>query len=81
MAWRKGPFEKHKRYSVKQNFSKFSQQFQEGQILEFVDEAYSRYDNLTAYSFTDAITGLPLSLEIIDDEPIETWSNFFEEIQ
>lgn len=81
MASRSCPFEKNKHFRIKQNFSKFSQQFREGQILEFVEETYSRYDNMAVYVFKDISTGQLLSLEIIDAESPEQWWNFFEKIQ
>ena len=73
------PFEKEKSYCVQKTFLKFSQEFQEGQLLQFISETYSRYDNLSIYTFQVSTTGQMLSLEILDNKQPEPWTNLVEE--
>jgi hypothetical protein len=78
MTWIKCPFVKGQKYRVEIQFSKFSQNFEEGVVLEFLEEAYSRYDNLTIFAFKEISTEKTISLEITDSEKIEEWFRHFE---
>ena len=78
MSWRQCPFLKGEQYLVKKDFSKLSERFAQGQLLEFLEKGYSRCDNLTIYSFKDVGNGATLSLEVTDAERPEDWAVNFE---
>lgn len=73
-------FEKGKTYRVVQSFSKFSDNFCEGDKLLLLDETYSRYDGLRIYSFRNIATGKDVLFQVGDDESIQDWTRFFESI-
>lgn len=80
MSWRKCPFEKGKHYRLNASFSKSSQDFVQGHLLQFIEEIYSHYDNLTVYAFEDKTAQFKISLEIRDDERPEDWTSMFDEV-
>jgi hypothetical protein len=77
--WRDCPFEIGATYRVLKYFVAFEDAFEAGELLVFVRDAYSRYDEMTGYFFHDA-SGRYRRWDIADDDDIGRWKNVFERI-
>ncbi len=78
MTWRKCPFVEGAKYCVKQDFTLLAFNFLKGDILLFIRQAYSRYDSSTVFFFQNQRTNEEMQWWLHDEEPIESWSDFFE---
>jgi hypothetical protein len=69
-----------KRYRVLSEFKALRDTFRAGEILVFHSEAYSRYDGITGYFFTqDGIAGLR-RWDVSDEDDTAVVSALFEEL-
>jgi hypothetical protein len=53
--------------------------FEEGDVLTFDKDTYSRYDGMTGYFFQDG-AGVGRVWDVRDEDAIESWKNLFEEV-
>ncbi len=79
--WRESPFVTGRRYRVRRSFEALRDTFQGGEVLTYERDAYSRYDGLTGYFFSQPGSDRLRAWDISDDQDLETWRQFFEEIQ
>jgi len=69
-TWRKHRFEPGKKYRVARDIrTEDNSVFHSGEIVEFVDAQYSRYDGSTAFWFTSVDTQEPKNWFLKDDAP------------
>ena len=68
---------RYARFRTRHKFGKFS----EGEILAFVREFYSHYDSTTIFHFRNVQTEEVKEWWLHDDEPIESWKDYFEVVQ
>ena len=78
--WRECPFIPGRHYRVRKDFKALRDSFTAGEILIYDSHAWSRYDGITGYFFTQQGTGTPRVWDIYDDEDIVVWRELFEEI-
>ena len=76
-TWRTDPFLAGRYYRVRKSFKAFRDSFQEGEILLYKKNAYSIYDSMSGFLFTD-VQNIYRSWDLADGEPIEPWSALFE---
>jgi hypothetical protein len=81
-SWRKHHFEKGRRYRVITEcrvplWEIFH--FHVGEIVTFVEDSYSRYDNLSLYVFRTS-SGEQRYWALHNDEPEEKWQTIFEKV-
>ena len=75
--WRESPFVPGLVYRVRKSFPAFIGTFEAGELLTFVGDAWSRYDEMTGYFFRDA-SGRDRRWDISDDDDIGRWVQLFE---
>ncbi len=74
------PFRKGARYKVKHSFKALRDIFEEGEVLIYQSSAWSRYDGITGYFFSQPGLERPRMWDIYDDESVEVWKDLFEPI-
>lgn len=79
MNQQKNIFEVGRQYKVKQSFTKHLFNFVAGEILVYERYYYSHYDNSSAYGFR-AENGEEKEWWLHDQEPTDSWEQFFEPI-
>lgn len=72
------PFRVGARYRVKRSFKALRDRFEESEVLVFDSSAWSRYDGITGYFFTQAGAAGVRSWDIGDEESVEIWRELFE---
>jgi len=78
--WRESPFVVARCYRARKDFKSLRDSFHAGEVLVFVREAYSHYDNQTGFFFSQPGTHQMRVWDIHDDEKLEIWRALFEEI-
>jgi hypothetical protein len=78
-GWRPCPFVVGKRYRCLKSFEAFRDTFSEGDLLTFVNTAYSRYDGMTGYFFSDS-GGRARSWDVHDDDDLGVHQQLFDEV-
>ena len=76
--WSNCPFVVGKTYRVRKTFQAMRDSFVEGEIIVFDREAYSRYDSITGYFFTQEGRQCLRLWDIGDDVDVKVWKEFFE---
>lgn len=71
------PFTVGKSYRVRRSFSAMRDDFREGEVLKFNERAYSRYDGIAGYFFTDENETIR-SWDVRDEDSVDVWSELFE---
>jgi hypothetical protein len=79
-SWRVSPFTIGCSYRVRKDFEALRDSFAAGEILIYQSDAYSRYDNCTGYFFSQSGSSRGRIWDLMDDDPVEKWKEFFEEI-
>lgn len=77
--WRPSPFVIGRRYRVRRDFKALRDSFQAGEVLRYEHDAYSRYDSMTGYFFSQPNAEQLRAWDLHDDEEIECWRELFEE--
>ncbi|AOS45956.1 hypothetical protein Verru16b_03047 [Lacunisphaera limnophila] len=72
------PFKKGATYRVKKAFSSLDD-FSEGEVMKFEESSYSRYDEMSGFTFIDK-EGKRRRWDIHDQDSIEIWRKLFEEV-
>jgi hypothetical protein len=72
-------FEVGKNYRVKKSFIALRDQFREGELLTYKESAYSRYDGITGYFFSDEKHGTR-SWDVYDGDKPDT-DDLFQKIE
>jgi hypothetical protein len=80
ITWRDDPFEKGRSYRVRQSFAAMRDDFREGEVLRYKENAYSRYDGISGFFFTDE-KGKIRSWDVRDDDSLTAWSELFEPLE
>jgi len=75
------PFRTGARYRVLKDFTSLRDRFTAGEELVFDSSAWSRYDGMNGYFFTDTRTGQPRSWDIDDNLDTGIWTELFEEVR
>jgi hypothetical protein len=65
---------------VRRDFRALRDSFALGEVLKYEAEAYSRYDGLTGYLFSQDGVERKRVWDIQDDGDLESWRELFEEI-
>ena len=78
MSWRPCPFQQGNTYLTKKTVQTPVGSINIGEHLIFESEAYSRYDNLTVFTFRTLEHGEYRQWALHDDEPVEIWTNYFD---
>ena len=79
MAYTQHIFEPGSRYRARLDFSSGPvSTFRAGEILVFERDAYSPYDDSFVYAFRSEADGTIKEWWLHDNEPKETWQQFFE---
>jgi hypothetical protein len=78
-GWRTCPFIAGKQYRSLTTFSAFRDTFSAGELLTFVRTAYSPYDGMTGYFFSDS-QGRLRAWDIHDDGDLAVHCTFFEKV-
>ena len=82
MPYEKQIFTVGRRYSVKVNFvGGPTSHFRCGEILIYARQYYSHYDNSFVYSFVAETTNVNKEWWLHEDEPAESWRQYFEPAQ
>ena len=72
------PFHIGRQYRVRKDFRALRDTFRAGEVLSFDSAAWSRYDGITGYFFTqEGREGLRL-WDIDDDVDVSCWVEFFD---
>ena len=71
------PFEVGRSYRVRKSFPALRDAFREGEVLKYTGSAYSRYDGITGYLFTDPKQQVR-SWDVYDGESVDVRSKLFE---
>jgi hypothetical protein len=79
--WRPSPFVAGRTYRVRIDFKSLFDTFQSGEVVKYEGDAYSRYDCITGYFFSQPNVPNGRRWDIHDDEDLETWRKLFEEVQ
>ncbi|MDP9139520.1 MAG: hypothetical protein M3O62_01845 [Pseudomonadota bacterium] len=74
------PFRKGVRYRVKRSFTALRDIFEEGEEMTYDSTAWSRYDGITGYFFSQPGRDRLRMWDIHDDESVEIWKDLFEPI-
>ncbi len=72
-------FKTGKKYKVKLSFAKYGVDFFAGEVLIFVSDGYSHYDNGFGYLFRDG-GGAEKTWWLHQDEPAGTWKKYFKAV-
>ncbi len=72
------PFRKGARYRVKRSFTALRDIFEEGEEMTYDSTAWSRYDGITGYFFSQPGQERLRMWDIYDDESVEIWKDLFE---
>ena len=78
--WRESPFVVGRHYRVIRDFQALRDTFTAGEILVYERDAWSRYDGITGYFFSEAGSGELRSWDIDDGEDLGVWRDLFEEL-
>ena len=78
--WRTTPFTEGRRYRARRDFDALRDRFQEGEVLVYLNDAWSRYDEYTGYFFSVPGTTQHRVWDISDGEDLEIWRELFEEL-
>jgi hypothetical protein len=78
MSWRQTPFAVGQRYLVKINFTSAFSHFLAGEMLVFEKEQYSHYDCSSVYVFCNMASGEKKEWWLHDDQPLESWQEYFQ---
>lgn len=78
MSWRTTPFVVGQRYRVKVAFTSAFSHFTAGEMLVFRKQQYSHYDSSSVFVFDEETTGQKKEWWLHDDQPIESWQNYFQ---
>lgn len=79
--WRASPFVVGRGYRVRRDFKALRDSFTAGEVLTYESGAYSRYDCQTGYVFSQSGTEQKRVWDLHDDDDLEHWREFFEEIE
>jgi hypothetical protein len=71
-------FVQGRRYRAKATFSVLSYRFEAGEVLVFVKQGYTPYDESFVYSFKSVSDGTEKAWALHDSEPDDTWTKYFE---
>ena len=71
------PFEVGKSYRVKKSFAALRDHFRVGEVLKYTGSAYSRYDGITGYFFSDEKEA-GRSWDVSDEDSVSVSSDLFE---
>ena len=77
-GWRESPFIVGRQYRALKNFQALRDTFLVGETLTFVSSAYSRYDGMTGYFFSDD-AGRVRAWDINDEADLESYRDLFAE--
>jgi hypothetical protein len=64
---------------MRTDFVAMRESFTAGETLVYVESAYSRYDGVSGFMFSDSIRKTR-TWNVSDDEPLESWSQLFERL-
>lgn len=78
--WRTCPFTAGRRYRVRRDHEALRDRFQAGEVLVYVNDAWSRYDEYTGYFFCVPDTTQHRVWDISEGEDLEIWREIFEEL-
>ena len=78
--WRTCPFTSGRRYRVRRDFDALRDRFRGGEVLVYLRDAWSRYDEYTGYFFSIEETADFRVWDISDGEDLEIWREYFEEL-
>ena len=79
--WRVSPFRPGHRYRVRRDFTSLRASFRAGEVLTYDSDSYSHYHGYTGYAFRQAGSESFRVWDISDDDDLEMWREFFEEIE
>lgn len=78
-TWREHSIVEDARYRVIEAFSSSTDRFEAGEVLIFVDTAYSPYDGMTGFRFRSP-AGDVKAFDVADNDQIEIWMRRLEPI-
>jgi hypothetical protein len=78
MTWRKCPFEAGRSYRVRKDFRFLMFEFAVGELVQFLNDGYSRYDCATWFVLKRRSNDENCQWWLSDDSPLESWQEFFE---
>jgi hypothetical protein len=78
--WRDSPFAVGRRYRVRRDFDSLRDRFTTGEILIYQRDAWSRYDEITGYVFSQPHAPGLRVWDLPDGEDLEIWRERFEEL-
>jgi hypothetical protein len=74
------PFEVAHSYRVIKSFKALRDTFVEGEVLEYRERVYSRYDGCAGFIFLDPEKKTRV-WDLHDDDSVEVWSKLFEDLK
>lgn len=77
MTWERHIFAPGRKYRVTQSFSAAGYAFASGEVVQFVRDYYSFYDNSFVYEFVDA-NGVCRYWWMHESKPLDSWHEYFE---
>lgn len=75
-----GPFKRGRAYRVRHTFAALRGSFTAGEVLIFDSSAWSRYDGITGFFFTQPGRQGGRVWDLADDADVESWRQLFEEM-
>ncbi|MBN8418184.1 MAG: hypothetical protein J0L73_04650 [Verrucomicrobia bacterium] len=75
-----GPFKRGRAYRVRHSFAALRDSFTAGEVLIFDSSAWSRYDGITGFFFTQPRRQGGRVWDLADDADVESWRQLFEEM-
>ena len=81
MGWRKNILKKGTCYRAKVSFVSGPSRFEVGEVMIFVRDSYSHYDNSTVYEFLCKDAQESKGWWLHDSESPESWNNYFDEVR
>ena len=67
-------------YKVRRDFKSLRDNFRSGEIMKYEGDAYSRYDCVTGYFFSQPKSKNGRVWDVHDSENLGSWKELFEEI-